>query len=261
MAGAPVALRLGRFGPSPAGRGRTMAFMARLAGISTRAARRRPARRTTRRASGLVAGVLSVAVATGGVSAVASSAAAAASASTGRSGSPRGGAPGGLDLAKLGSLTDYTAKLVVNGQVEATYRVHSPTDREQLVHGSVPLSVDAGGWEYVRVPKVSGPKVTFVWQRSGRPQLYRLAPYPSYATGFAALTHVTGSKLVRGGPCREAGLAGRLWRFAAAAPGAVYPHVSACVADRSGALLGYDQPPVQDFVVTGVGNVAPIPVP
>lgn len=205
--------------------------------------------------------VLTGVVLAGGVSAAAPVSPAASPAGLARAVGHHGSRSGRLDLAKLGSLTDYTAKLVVNGRLEETFRVHSPTDRETFTGGKLPLSVDVGGWQYLRVPKVSGTKLTYAWQKSGRAGPYRLFTYPSYANGFAALTHVTGSKLVRGGVCHEAGLAGHLWHFAAAAPGAVYPHVSACVADRSGALLSYEQPPLQTFIVTGVGNVAPIPVP
>lgn len=228
--------------------------MSRPPGSSTRRASPAPVRHPAVAAAVFAFGVLSLGLPSG----VASGASPASSV---RSVGHRSGAAGGLDLAKLGSLTDYTAKLVVDGRLEETFRVHSPTDRETFTGGPFPLSVDVGGWRYLRVPKVSGTKVTYAWQKMGRPHPYRLATYPSYAVGFGALTHVTGAKLVRGGVCHEAGLAGRLWHFAAAARGAVYPHVSACVADRSGALLSYDEAPLQTFVVTGVGDVAPIPVP
>jgi len=80
---------------------------------------------------------------------------------------------------------------------------------------------------------------------------------------------VSGVKLVRGGTCGEAGIAGHLWSFEPAVNGAVAPQVSGCVADGSGALLSYVQgsggpgnPGVSDsFVITGVGNVPTIPVP
>jgi len=171
------------------------------------------------------------------------------------------GARDGLDLAKLGVLTNYSATTTDNGQFIQTYRVYSPSDWEVFEGKPTPLSVNVSGFTYLDVPDVTGTAVTYTWQRSGSAQPYAQSPYPSYAAGFAALTHVTGAKLVRAGACSQAGIAGHLWHFAAAAPGAVYPHVSACIADQSGALLTYDQAPIQTFAITGVNDVAAIPVP
>ncbi|HUY97666.1 MAG TPA: hypothetical protein VMW47_08635 [Verrucomicrobiae bacterium] len=167
----------------------------------------------------------------------------------------------GLDLAKLGSLTNYTATMTDSGTFTLTYRVHSPSDWEIFSGRPSPLSVNVGGSRYAEVPKVSGATVTYSWRKTGRSQPYAQAPYPSYAGGFAALTHVTGARVVKGGLCRDAGVAGHLWHFAAAAPGAVYPHVTACIADRSGVLLTYRQPPIQTFAITSINDVSVIPVP
>lgn len=171
------------------------------------------------------------------------------------------GSVSGLDLSKLGVLTNYTATQMDNGVLIGSFRVHSPSDWEVFVGKPTPLSVNVGGSTYTDVPNVSGSSVTYSWQATGSAQPYSQSPYPSYANGFAALTHVTGSKLVEGGSCIQAGIAGHLWHFAAAAPGAVYPHVTARIADLSGALLTYDQSPIQSFVITGVNNVPAIPVP
>lgn len=181
--------------------------------------------------------------------------------SSGATPNATGGSGGGLDLAKLGVLTNYSATMTDNGQLTETYRVHSPTDWEVFVGKPTPLSVNLGGSTYADVPTVSGASVTYSWQATGSAQPYAQSPYPSYASGFAALTHVTGSELVEGGTCSQAGIAGRLWHFAAAAPGAVFPHVSACIADQTGALLTYDQAPIQTFAITGVNDVPAIPVP
>lgn len=184
---------------------------------------------------------------------------------------PWEGSGGALDLAKLGVLGNYVAKTTGNGVPLETFRVHSPTDWEVFTgNKTIPLLVNVGGWEYLHVPHLSGSRLTYSWQRSGRAQAYSASPYPSYANGFAALSHVTGVKLVRGGPCDEAHLVGRLWHFAAAAKGAVYPHVSACIADRSGALLSYDEGTsgvgapkdlVATFTVVGVDDVGVIRAP
>ncbi len=170
-------------------------------------------------------------------------------------------APDGLALAKLGVLTNYTSTITDNGQFTETFRVHSPSDWEVFEGKPTPLSVNVGGFTYLDVPSVSGTTLTYSWQRSATTQSYAQSPYPNYAAGFAALTHVAGAKLVRAGACIQAGIAGHLWHFAAAAPGAVYPHVSACIADQSGALLTYDQAPIQTFAITSVNDVAAIAVP
>lgn len=183
---------------------------------------------------------------------------------------PQRSVAGRLDLAKLGALSDYTARTIDNGRFTETFRVHSPNDWEVFVGRPTPLSVNVNGSSYGHVPHVKGLKVTYSWQRIGPAQPYKESPYPSYATGFAALTHVAGTKLVRGGVCRMAGIAGHLWHFAAAAKGAVYPHVTGCIADRSGALLSYGAVSTgigvpagftATFAITGVGDVRPIPIP
>lgn len=166
----------------------------------------------------------------------------------------------GLDLSKLGSLEDYAAALTLDGRPSIAYRVHSPVDWETLT-GSTVVSIDQGGSQYERVPHISGSTLVYRWQRTGPAASYAAVGYASYARGFAALTKVAGSRLVRGRTCRQAGLAGRLWSFAASAPGAVYPHVSACVADSSGALLTYVDLPLERFAVTSVGRTGVIAVP
>lgn len=172
-----------------------------------------------------------------------------------------GAAPTRLDLSKLGGLKNYVARVTDNGVVVGTYHVHSATDWEYFTGGRTPLGIDIGRSSYGRVPVVSGSTVTFKWERLGLAQPYGHTPYPSYASGFAALNHVSGVKLVRGATCDVANTVGHVWRFAAKVPGAVFPHVSACVADHSGALLTYVQAPIQSFAVLSVGDVPVIRLP
>jgi hypothetical protein len=175
-----------------------------------------------------------------------------------------------LDLAKLGNLTNYSAKLINNGAVQ-TFRVHSPTDWEEFSGKPQPFGIDVNGSQYALVVSVSGASVKDSWKRIGPAQAYGLAvPYQGYARGFAGLTRVTGVKLVRGTTCHQAGIAGSWWRFASAVKGAVYPHVSACIAVRSGWLLSYYEGTGNvglpssfsaSFEITGVNNVPMIAVP
>ncbi len=172
-----------------------------------------------------------------------------------------GAAPTKPDLRALGGLTNYVARVTDNGVVAAIYHVHSPTDWEYFTSGRAPLGIDIGGSNYGRVPVVSGSTVRFKWERLGSAQPYDHTPYPSYASGFAALSHGSGVKLVRGATCDVANTVGHVWRFAAKAPGAAFPHVSGCVADHSGALLTYDQAPIQSFTILSVGDVPVIRLP
>lgn len=176
-----------------------------------------------------------------------------------------------LNQARLGTLQNYRATLDDNGFV-LTYRVHSATDWEEFDGKPTPLSVNVNGWRYLRVPHISGTSLTYVWTRSGRSPTYDVvAPYPGYVRQFIGLTHVAGAKLVRGAPCRQAGVSGHWWGFAAALRGALYPHVSACVADRTGWLLnsgtaaltvrGIPSRFVASFQITGIDDVGSIAVP
>jgi len=176
-----------------------------------------------------------------------------------------------VSAARLGGLKDYSATLDDNGFI-TKYRVHSPLDWEDFASKRTPLSVQVNGSAYSLVPVIKGTSVTVVWKKIGPAQDYSAAvPYLGYARGFFALTHVTGTRLVRGSSCRQAGVSGHWWGFAAAARGAAFPHVVACVADRSGWLLSYGfatltsgGPPAglrMSFEITGVNNVGFIPVP
>ncbi len=176
-----------------------------------------------------------------------------------------------LNFARLGALREYRARLDDNGFV-STFRVHSPTDWEVFVRTPTPLSINVSGSSYSRVPRVTNGAVSYSWSRTGPAQSYSLVtPYPGYVRQFIGLTHVAGVKLVRGGACRQAGWSGHWWGFAAAARGAVFPHVSACVADRTGWLLnsgtaaltpgGEPSHFVANFEITGVNDVAYIAVP
>ena len=176
-----------------------------------------------------------------------------------------------VSAARLGGLKDYSAILDDNGFI-TKYRVHSPLDWEDFAGKRTPLSVQVNGFEYSQVPVIKGTTVTVTWKRIGPAQDYAAAvPYLGYARGFFALTHVTGARLVRGSGCRQAGVMGHWWGFAAAARGAAFPHVTACVADRFGWLLDYGfatltsgRAPVgfrMSFEISGVNNVGFIPVP
>ena len=176
-----------------------------------------------------------------------------------------------VSAAKLSGLKDYSATLDDNGYI-TKYRVHSPSDWEDFASKRTPLSVQVNGFAYSLVPVIKGTTVTVSWKKIGPAQDYSAAvPYVGYARGFFALTHVAGTRLVRGSSCRQAGVKGHWWGFAAAARGAVFPHVIACVADRSGWLLDYGfatltsgGAPVgfrMSFEITGVNNVGFIPVP
>lgn len=176
--------------------------------------------------------------------------------------------PRGLDLGKLGALSNYRAELV-DGSSRELFVVHSPTDWETFTGGPYPASVNVAGSEYARQAVISGTHVSFEWKRLGPAESYRDTPYPGYASGFARMTHVTGVKLVHGARCRDAGVAGTTWRFAAARRGAAYPRVAVCVADRSGVMLQYVEGAIDlttrsfvtSFEITGIGDVRAIPVP
>ncbi len=177
----------------------------------------------------------------------------------------------GLNLVKLGSLTNYVAVQTDNGQNIGTYKVHSPTDWEMVNGGANPLYVNINGFEYTYVPNFSGSQVTYSWQKSGSAQPYDESPYPSYVKGLIGLTKVSGVKLVRESVCTEAGLSGHIWKTVPSIAGAVAPNISACIADSSGVLLSYDQGTsssiygnvasfTQTFTITSIATVPTISV-
>lgn len=176
-----------------------------------------------------------------------------------------GGSPSGLDLAKLGSLTDYSATMTDNGTT-LSYTVHSPTDWELSV--GTPI-VYVGGFSYTKSVNAQGQPV---WYKSAdSPGGYQQTAYPGAVAQFTGFTKVAGATIVKGAACTAAGVAGHTWSIKSPSNSTVTEQESACVADQSGALLtlttgasGSAVPSngfAYSMTVTSIGNVATIPVP
>jgi hypothetical protein len=194
------------------------------------------------------------------------------------SGTSSVGSYAGLNLSKLGSLTNYTAQITENGKSLVILKVHSPSDWEQSSAGSTSAnsnsstSININGSQYLYTPTVSGTQVTYSWQKSGPADSYAQSGYPGMVQGFIGLTKVSGVKLVKTSSCTQAGLTGHIWVTKPAVTGAVAPNISACIADSSGVLLTYDQgvsssiygqaaSNTTTFSITGINNVPLITVP
>jgi hypothetical protein len=176
----------------------------------------------------------------------------------------------GLNLTKLGSLTDYSAELVNNKVLTLTYRVHSPSDWESFMGSPQPLAINIGTSKYARVPSVSGSTLSYSWQKIGAADPYLSSPYPSEVKGFIGLTHVTGATLEKEGSCVVAGISGHQFKLVAKGGSIFSLKTAACVADSSGALLSFDEGSsgtegptgyTSAFAITGVNNVGVITVP
>ena len=176
----------------------------------------------------------------------------------------------GLDLSKLGSLTNYSAKLVNNNILTLSYRVHSPSDWGSFAGGPEPLSINIGASSYERMPSISGGAVSYSWKKVGPADPYQSTPYPSEVKGFIGLTHVSGATLVKKGSCVVDGISGHQFQFVAKGGSIFTLKAQACVADSSGVLLSFDEGssgtegPVgytSAFAITGVNNVGVITVP
>ena len=198
---------------------------------------------------------------------------AAGPATTGASTAPRTPTPaasagaGGaatLDLAKLGSLTNFAYTQTING-VTFSGQVHSSTDWE----ATAPFVVR-------HVDGSSYAKLGHTWyQGHDAPQAYAQSPYPGAVAQFAGFTRVYGATTRRGGACTAAGIPGHTWTIASPSNAAAIltELASACVADASGALLtlsvgasssaipGATHSLSDSLVITAVGSVAWIPVP
>lgn len=172
----------------------------------------------------------------------------------------------GLDLAALGSLTDYAGRMTDNGAT-ISVEVHSPTDWSESTGGFPILHVD--GTTYVRTV---GPSGRPGWVHSpDTASSYRQSPYPGVATQFADFTKVADATITKGAPCAVAGVAGHTWTIASPHTAVLSEQESACVADGSGALLslttgasGSAVPAngfAYSFTVTEVGGVPALAVP
>ncbi len=169
-----------------------------------------------------------------------------------------------LDLSRLGSLSDYTFTFRDNGLV-ITGAVHSPTDWRT----DQPLVVlHIGGFTYGKL----GP---YWYKNKDSSASYEESAYPGTVTGFESFLAIAGATMARGVQCREAGLVGHTWTIKTpkAAKGILSETASACVSDKSGALLAASfgasgsalprasQGIAYSFTVDSIGTVAPIDVP
>ena len=138
--------------------------------------------------------------------------------------------PAALSLRALGSLTNYRARLTSGtGAHPMTIRtqVHSP---ENWASTSGFTVLHIGAQSYVHFG-------SRWFAHADPPGRYAQTNLPSFARQFYAMTRASGVRLRRGGPCRQAGLAGDTWTLRAAAGSNFGETFTACVADGSGALL------------------------
>lgn len=151
--------------------------------------------------------------------------------------------------------------------VSISARVHSPTDWEMAL-GRLP-TFHIGGYSYGKGVNAQG---SVVWYKStDSPQAYQHSPYPGAAAQFAGFANVGGATIVRSAPCSVAGIAGHIWTIGSPARSTLSEGESACVADRSGALLSLTTSArgsafpkrglSYSFRMTSVGAIAVIPVP
>ena len=145
-----------------------------------------------------------------------------------------------LDLGALGSLTSYRfTSTASNGgyRLALTGTVHGPEDWE--VEATMPVretTYDVGGRGYAVVLGRVVP-VTF----RSPDGLSHLDGERTAAEGLIGYTHVAGIRITTKGACHVAGDAGTTYAVAtpAASSGLLLETATACVADRSGALLSY----------------------
>jgi hypothetical protein len=182
------------------------------------------------------------------------------------SGSGPTGTVSGLDLSKLGSLTNYAGTMTDNG-TSISVSVHSPTDWQETLGSSPALHID--GFSYGKSINAQG---QLVWYKNAdNSQAYQSSPYPGAAAQFADLTKVGGATIVRGAACSVAGISGHTWTIKSPNDVAASSAASACVADQSGALLSLGSGVSGSAVPTGglsftytmtsVGGVPVIPLP
>ncbi|MGC8511944.1 MAG: hypothetical protein ACP5P1_02750 [Acidimicrobiales bacterium] len=176
---------------------------------------------------------------------------------------------GGLSLARLGSLTNYSFVSTAGNDgytFTVTGEVHGPTDWK--THSTSPdvTNYDVNGRGY---------SVALGQVIPGSPQT--LDAETSYAKALIGYTHVTGIQITTGGVCDVAGVQGTTYQVKT--PGAdaslLVETATACVAKNTGALLSYSSGVPggsaasavhitganTSFKITAVGDVAPIAAP
>jgi len=220
----------------------------------------------------VVLGVVAAACGSSGSSTATTAPGATAASGTSSAGSPGGG---GLSLARLGSLTDYSfTSTAGNGgsTFTVTGEVHGPTDWETHSTSPAVTSYDVGGRGYaVAIGQVTA--VTF----KTRDGLTHLDGEPTYAQALIGYTHVTGIRITTGGHCSVAGVPGTIFQVKSPSADAslLVETATACVADGSGALLSYSSGvpsgsaasavhitgAATSFTVNAVGGIGPISVP
>jgi hypothetical protein len=140
------------------------------------------------------------------------------------------GVPAALSLRALGSLTNYRARLTSGaGGRRMTIRTQVHSAQNWASESGVTV-VHLGAQSYVRFGSQ-----WFV--HADRPGLYGETNLPAFARQFYAMTRVSGVRVERRGPCRQAGLEGYIWTIHAAPGSSLGQTFNACVADGSGALL------------------------
>ncbi len=136
---------------------------------------------------------------------------------------------GGLDFAKLGSLTNYVGTMTDNG-VSFKYVVHSPTNWEELL-GKV-AEVHVGGYVYTQIGSF--------WSKiPDGPNVYKDSAYPGAVAQFTDFRKVAGSTLTKGAACSVAGISGHYWTLASPHTATLSESETICLADSSGALLSF----------------------
>jgi hypothetical protein len=161
-------------------------------------------------------------------------------ASSQRVASGRAGQAAAFSLSRLASLENYrfTSSSSTEGHtLRITGLVHGPEDWE--IESTVPVperTYDVGGRGYAVVFGHVEPV------RFETPEGYsHLDGERTFATALIGYTHVTGIRITRNGSCQVAGTAGTLYHVATPSNAAslLLETATACVADRSGALLSY----------------------
>ncbi len=197
----------------------------------------------------------------------------AATASGPKSGKASGG--GGLTLARLSRLTDYSfTSTAGNGgyTFTVTGEVHAPTDWK--THSTTPAvtNYDVGGRGYgVAIGRVV--PVTFRTPEG----LTHLDGETTYAQALIGYTHVTGIRIATAGPCRVAGVEGTRYQIKSPSADAslLVETATACIASGSGALLSYSSGvpggsaanaahitgASTSFTVNAIGGIGPIAAP
>jgi hypothetical protein len=164
----------------------------------------------------------------------------------------------------LSSLTNYRARLTSGSgrhRMMIRTQVHSPDNWAA-----------ESGFTVLHIGRVSYVHFGNRWFRHReQPNAYAQSNLPAFARQLYAMTRLSGAIVRRGGPCREAGLAGRTWTVRAASGATFGETFTACVANGSGALLKLviaargvglgDRYASEVYEITAVGRVPPFQVP